>query len=204
MTSVGQAAKTYLPQSVAAYLPSASSSSLETDPDLAPPHPPFLPELRTLSTGAQAASLLPPRVDFVATTSTSASLSDADPGHLCTAVHTSSAVPPLSPADTDPNFEQGVPTPPATLAESPAQLSSSSLSLSTQSAQSEGPPVPQNSLVRPSPGMSTSAPTRTPLPALSSPAVFDDAPIAPAPTSIDNHKSAPAPAPVLFFSGITL
>ncbi|KAJ7477467.1 hypothetical protein FB451DRAFT_1173017 [Mycena latifolia] len=120
MTSAGQAAKTYLPQSVAAYLP--SSSSVEADPGLAPP---------------------------------------------------------FSPADTDPNLERGVPTPP----ESPgAQLSSSSLSLST-------PPVAQNSLV--------SAPTRTPLPALPSPAVFDDAPIAPAPTSIDDHTSAFAPAPLL-------
>ncbi|KAJ7477331.1 hypothetical protein FB451DRAFT_1557154 [Mycena latifolia] len=35
MTSAGQAAKTYLPQSVAAYLP--SSSSVEADPNLAPP-----------------------------------------------------------------------------------------------------------------------------------------------------------------------
>ncbi|KAJ7477600.1 hypothetical protein FB451DRAFT_1396557 [Mycena latifolia] len=47
-------------------------------------------------------SLHPPRVDSVATTSTCASLSDA--------VHTSSAVtrrpvPPLSPADTNANFE---------------------------------------------------------------------------------------------------
>jgi hypothetical protein len=55
---------------------SASSSSLETDPDLEPLHPPFLADLpvtdhsklRTLSTKAQAGS----RVDSVPTTSTSA------------------------------------------------------------------------------------------------------------------------------------
>ncbi|KAJ7477603.1 hypothetical protein FB451DRAFT_1557277 [Mycena latifolia] len=52
MTSVGQGAKTYLPQSVAVYL---------------------------------RVSLLPPRVDSVATHSTSASLSDADSSHLTTA-----------------------------------------------------------------------------------------------------------------------
>ncbi|KAF8147027.1 hypothetical protein K438DRAFT_2027882 [Mycena galopus ATCC 62051] len=127
MTSVGQAAKTYLPQSVAAYLPSASSSSLETDPNLAPLRPPFLADLpvtddsalRTLSTEAQAGSLFPPHVD-------------------------------------------------------------SSLTLSTPSARDE---VPQDS------------PTRTPLPALPSPAVFDDAPTA-TQTSINDHKSAFAPAPV--------
>ncbi|KAJ7477656.1 hypothetical protein FB451DRAFT_1454494 [Mycena latifolia] len=140
MSSVGQAAQTYLPQSVAAYLRASSPSSRY--PDLAPP-----PELRTLSTGgSRLASLQPLRVDSVATTSTS------------DAMHTSSAVclrpvPPLSSTDTDPHVEQGVPTPPASLAESPGAQLSSALSLST-------PPVPQNTL---------SAPTRTPLPALPSP-----------------------------------
>ncbi|KAJ6578524.1 hypothetical protein B0H19DRAFT_1123402 [Mycena capillaripes] len=60
--------------------------------------------------------------------------------------------------------------------------------LPSASSSSESPPVPQSSL---------STPTRTPLPALPSPAVFDDAPTAPAPTSIDNHQSPFAPAPVL-------
>ncbi|KAF7339051.1 hypothetical protein MVEN_01981300 [Mycena venus] len=189
MTSVGQAAKAYLPQSVAAYLPSASSSSLETDPDLAPPHPPFLADLpvtgdsglRTLSTEAQAGSLLPPRVD-----STSTSLSDADLGHLSTPAHISAAasphpVPPLSPADTDPNVEQGGV---ATLAESPVQLSS--LSLSAPNAQNEGPSAPQNSLATPSLGGSTSSPTRTQL---------DDTPPAPAPPPTGNDRSVPVLAP---------
>ncbi|KAF8151077.1 hypothetical protein K438DRAFT_1943560 [Mycena galopus ATCC 62051] len=132
MTSVGQTAKTYLPQSLAAYLPSASSSSLETDLNLAPLRPPFLADLpvtddsalRTLSTEAQAGSLRSPHVD--------------------------------------------------------SSTSFASTSVSTPSAQNE---VPQDS------------PTRTPLPAFPSPAVFDDAPTA-TQTSINDHKSAFAPAPV--------
>ncbi|KAF8147037.1 hypothetical protein K438DRAFT_1868211 [Mycena galopus ATCC 62051] len=133
MTSVGQTAKTYLPQSLAAYLPSASSSSLETDPNRAPLHPPFLADLpvtddsalRTLSTEAQAGSLRSPHVD--------------------------------------------------------SSTFFASTSVSTPSAQNEVPQDP---------------PTRTPLPAFPSPAVFDDAPTV-TQTSINDHKSALAPAPVI-------
>ncbi|KAJ7821457.1 hypothetical protein B0H14DRAFT_3733856 [Mycena olivaceomarginata] len=134
VTSVGQAAKTYLPPSLAAYLPSASFLNLETDPDLAPP---------TLARN------FPLRVDSLSSSSAAASASDADSGNLSTVVHTGSTasphpVPPLSPADSH-TIIRGVP-------------------LCLRPAQSEGPPVPQNSLVTPSPGVSTSAPTCTPSP----------------------------------------
>ncbi|KAF8147048.1 hypothetical protein K438DRAFT_1990016 [Mycena galopus ATCC 62051] len=173
MTSVGEAAKTYLPQSLAAYLPSASSSSLETDPNLAPLRPPFLADLpvaddsalRTLSTEAQAGSLCSPHVDSSASFA-STSFSDADSGKLSTVVRTGN--------DT---IISRVPNLPATPAESPTQLPSSL----THSTPSE---VPQDS------------PTRTPLPALPSPAVFDDAPTA-TQTSTNDHQSSLAPAPIL-------
>ncbi|KAF8136043.1 hypothetical protein K438DRAFT_1947242 [Mycena galopus ATCC 62051] len=156
MTNVRQAAKTYLSQSVAAYLrtsssycqsalfklflvASESSPSLETDPSLAS-HPPFLAELsvtddsalRTLSTGAQAGSLLPLHVDSSASFA-STSVSDADSGNLSTSgVESPHPVPPLSLAYND-TIVSDVPNLPATLAES----LSSSLTLSTPSAQSE-------------------------------------------------------------------
>ncbi|KAJ7511365.1 hypothetical protein B0H11DRAFT_2215194 [Mycena galericulata] len=82
MTGAGQAAKSYLPPSVAAYLPSSSSSPQstsvpeETDPDLAPPRPPFAAASRdtsastltNASTEAQAGS---PRPDSFSSSTTS-------------------------------------------------------------------------------------------------------------------------------------
>ncbi|KAF7339053.1 hypothetical protein MVEN_01981500 [Mycena venus] len=150
-----------------AYLPSASSSSLETDLDLAPPHPPFLANLpvtgdsglRTLSTEVQASSLLPPHVD-----SASASLSDADLSHLRRAAQTSAAsphlMPPLSPVDTDPNLEHDGA---ATLAESLARLSSLSLPELTDSR-----PIPLHRSVRrrPTPPAPTSTGNDRPSPVL--------------------------------------
>ncbi|KAJ6520994.1 hypothetical protein DFH09DRAFT_1426335 [Mycena vulgaris] len=63
MTNAGQTAKAYLPQGVAAYLPSASS---EPSSDLTPPRPPFATDDRAstnLSTEAQAGSIGPPHLD---------------------------------------------------------------------------------------------------------------------------------------------
>ncbi|KAJ7871804.1 hypothetical protein B0H14DRAFT_3131710 [Mycena olivaceomarginata] len=127
VTSVGQAAKTYSPPSLTAYLPSASSLNLETNPDLAPADVPVTDDsaLRTLSTQAQASSLLPP--------------APADSHTIILGV-------PLCLRPWQPN-------PPCSYLPSRCPLD--------QSAQSEGPPVPQNSLVTPSPGVFTSAPTRT-------------------------------------------
>ncbi|KAJ7748284.1 hypothetical protein DFH07DRAFT_962183 [Mycena maculata] len=68
MTSTGQAAKAYLPQSVAAYLPSSTSTGTE----MAPPHPGFATAsnestraraFSNLSTEAQAGSLASPAPD---------------------------------------------------------------------------------------------------------------------------------------------
>ncbi|KAJ7369163.1 hypothetical protein DFH08DRAFT_1071669 [Mycena albidolilacea] len=104
VTSVGQAAKTYLPPSLAALgvvlesrnRPRSSPADVPVTDDSA---------LRTPSTEAQAGSLLPPRVDSLSS-SAAASVSDADSGNLSTVVHTGGTasphpVPPLSPADSD-------------------------------------------------------------------------------------------------------
>ncbi|KAF8207367.1 hypothetical protein K438DRAFT_1755415 [Mycena galopus ATCC 62051] len=111
VTSVGQAAKTYLPQSVAAYLHVSSSycqstllkllhvasvsfSSLETDPSLASLHLPFLSDLpvtddcaltvRRLSTEAH-----PTHVDSLSASFASISVSDAVFGDAPTATQPS-------------------------------------------------------------------------------------------------------------------
>ncbi|KAJ7117273.1 hypothetical protein C8R43DRAFT_934733, partial [Mycena crocata] len=82
MASAGQTAMAYLPQGVAAYLPSES----DADKQMTPPRPPFVNEdsaMRKLSTEAQAGSLHPPLGDSLSTLSVGkdSSLSVADHDH---------------------------------------------------------------------------------------------------------------------------
>ncbi|KAJ6528713.1 hypothetical protein DFH09DRAFT_1412623 [Mycena vulgaris] len=87
MTNAGQMAKAYLPQGVAAYLPSSS----ESNSDLTPPRPAFATHDRAstnLSTEAQAGSIGPPHLDSPSTSTTTLSTPSADLENLSTLVHT--------------------------------------------------------------------------------------------------------------------
>ncbi|KAJ7791529.1 hypothetical protein B0H13DRAFT_792423 [Mycena leptocephala] len=125
LTHAGQAAKGYLPQSVASYLPSSSSS----DTELTPPRPPFATRtsdtgsaLSNLSTQAQAGSL-PPLGDSQSTLSAAADKyndTDTVSTNLSTRVHTGRSasphrVAPLSRPTTPSRFVEDLSsvTPPA-------------------------------------------------------------------------------------------
>ncbi|KAJ7852802.1 hypothetical protein B0H14DRAFT_3656738 [Mycena olivaceomarginata] len=126
ITNGAQAAKAYLPSSIAGYLASSSDS------ELPPPRPPFASEgmggsaLTNLSTEAQAGSL-----DSASTVSAAQNPIDASLGNLSTTVHTGTAAslhpvapsdpvaptPPPAPFDTPP-----VPALPTPLTHDPAIL----------------------------------------------------------------------------------
>jgi len=149
--AMANAAKAYLPERVAAYIPASES-------ELAPPRPPFLTDdtssgLSNLSTEAQAGSLMPPLTDSSSTLYLSRNPTESA-GNLSTTVHTGTPAS-LHPVSPLPSSTDGLSTPHTT---SLAPLSSASEVLSRDfdfpapptgglsSSQSEGVPAPQNSL----------------------------------------------------------
>ncbi|KAJ7122231.1 hypothetical protein C8R44DRAFT_735937 [Mycena epipterygia] len=162
MTNVGQTAKAYLPQGMAAYLPSAS------DADLPPPRPPFMTDDRAnsnLSTEAQAGSLRPPLAESVSTITTMSvpQTPDGADSTLSTTVHTGTTdslnpVPPLVRS----KFTEEFVTPPGlNMTESPASLSSSSMAAFVPPSHSAGGPAPPNSTA-PTADTALEAPTAGP------------------------------------------
>ncbi|KAJ7764388.1 hypothetical protein B0H16DRAFT_444648 [Mycena metata] len=137
MTNAGQAAKAYLPQSVAAYFPS-STSSASLDSDLAPPRPPFAAgegsRLSNLSTEAQAGSML--------SDPSTPREGDRDSANISMMVHTGASgsphpVAPLSDSlpstpmslpnpNSDSKFVENLVTPPTVASPDPVSLSSAS------------------------------------------------------------------------------
>ncbi|KAJ7186034.1 hypothetical protein C8R46DRAFT_1343126 [Mycena filopes] len=150
ITNAGQAAKAYLPPSVAAYLPSAESTG--SDLDLTPPRPPFAADaLSNLSTEAQAGSM-----DSTSTLSGAPSARD----NASTLVHTGApgSPHPVAPLhlptlgrDSPSRFVEDLGTPPAVASPEPISLASVSASEVaspepiSSSEPSEGVPAPPNS-----------------------------------------------------------
>jgi len=163
ITNAGQTAKAYLPQSMAAYLPSASDS------DLPPPRPPFaiLTDDRAdsnLSTEAQAGSLRPPLPDSISTSTVSvAQTPDGAESTLSTTVHTGTAesLNPIPPLVRSKFTEEFVTPPGLSLTESPDALSSSSMTAFVPPSHSEGGPAPSNSTA-PTANTALQAPTAGP------------------------------------------
>ncbi|KAJ7133803.1 hypothetical protein C8R46DRAFT_1139818 [Mycena filopes] len=149
ITNAGQAAKGYLPPSVAAYLPSAESTG--SDLDLTPPRPPFAADtLSNLSTEAQAGSM-----DSTSTLSGASARDNAS-----TLVHTGApgSPHPVAPLhlptlgrDSPSRFVEDLGTPPAVASPEPISLASVSASEVaspepiSSSEPSEGVPAPPNS-----------------------------------------------------------
>ncbi|KAJ6523105.1 hypothetical protein DFH09DRAFT_1421025 [Mycena vulgaris] len=174
ITNAAQAAKAYLPQGVAAYLPSSS----ESNSDLTPPRPAFATPDRAstnLSTEAQAGSIGPPYLDSPSTSTTTLSTPSADLDNLSTLVHTG------GPASLHPVAPLGTPIGGSRLAEnlvaSPSALSDAAPVIpppptsTTTDTQRAGPdvaaPSPHgvlalDSSAPPSPSQSQSAPAEPP------------------------------------------
>ncbi|KAJ7603691.1 hypothetical protein DFH06DRAFT_328535 [Mycena polygramma] len=147
LTNAGQAAKEWMPSSVAAYFP--SSESVE-EPDLAPPRPPFASDnreqsvsgLSDLSTQAQAGSLDSASTSTLPLPHSSATTDSTD--NISTTVHTGGAdsphpVAPLGAgAQSESRFVEALP-----VSDSPAGSATPSFS---DVSQSEGLPAPHNTL----------------------------------------------------------
>ncbi|KAJ7612930.1 hypothetical protein DFH06DRAFT_147897 [Mycena polygramma] len=151
LTNAGQAAKEWMPSSVAAYFPSSETLG---EPDLAPPRPPFASEnreqsasgLSDLSTQAQAGSLDSASTSTLPLPQSSATTDSTD--NISTTVHTGGAGSPnpVAPLGAPSRFVEALPvteSPAASATDSPAATGTPSFS---DVSQSEGLPAPHNTL----------------------------------------------------------